>query len=281
MSVLCAVATFLLLSDLASEVLSRALAQSLALLLVVGWCVSAVLLVRAATRPPSSLGDDQSADFDSSSVMAEIAGQIAHDINQPLAAISNTAGTCAFQLSSDQEVTTDHLVNIFGQIEEQACRAGETVHSLKRVLGEDAGEFEKLDLYRMLMDLVVTSSSVVVDSSGMGDNDLVVWGQRVRIRELIGHLVGAGVAKRTHGPTSVKLSCDKEYAIVAIDRAMDVLHDSEDIGMLAEDGAEQSGGTKLHACQLVVKRHSGILTESNGAHGFKTVLHLPRIESDE
>ncbi len=64
------------------------------------------------------------------STMGEMATGLAHELNQPLAAIANFANGCVRRLRSDEQDTSG-LLYALGQINSQAGRAGEIIRSLR------------------------------------------------------------------------------------------------------------------------------------------------------
>jgi two-component system sensor kinase FixL len=69
------------------------------------------------------------------SAMADMAADIAHEINQPLAAITNYALACE-RLLSLPEPNVAELQDALGQIAAQALRAGTSIRRLRNVVGD-------------------------------------------------------------------------------------------------------------------------------------------------
>jgi PAS domain S-box-containing protein len=65
------------------------------------------------------------------STMGEMAAGIAHELNQPLASISNFAFTGKHKLGADASPAAEDLRSIFNDLTEQALRAGDIVHQLR------------------------------------------------------------------------------------------------------------------------------------------------------
>ncbi len=79
------------------------------------------------------------------STMGEMAATMAHELNQPLAAIANYAGGCLQRLHSGS-ATEGHLIEATEQISAQAQRAGAIIHRLR-------GFVRKREPRRTLMDV--------------------------------------------------------------------------------------------------------------------------------
>lgn len=69
------------------------------------------------------------------STMGGMATGLAHELNQPLAAIANYANGCTRRLQSDGRDEHD-LIYALGQINSQADRAGEIIKRLRRLVGK-------------------------------------------------------------------------------------------------------------------------------------------------
>jgi len=69
------------------------------------------------------------------STMGEMATGLAHELNQPLAAIANYANGCARRLKPEKD-DSEGLTYALGQINDQAERAGEIIRRLRRLVGK-------------------------------------------------------------------------------------------------------------------------------------------------
>ena len=84
--------------------------------------------------------------------MGEMATVLAHEVNQPLGAIANYAGTCVHLLASDQ-ASSDVLRNALSQIDQQARRAGEVINRLKRFVASTAPNISVVDLNELIREV--------------------------------------------------------------------------------------------------------------------------------
>ncbi len=65
--------------------------------------------------------------------VGEMASSIAHEVNQPLTAISTYAQACRRMVEAD-DVSREEVVRILGRITDEALRAGEIIHRLRELV---------------------------------------------------------------------------------------------------------------------------------------------------
>ncbi len=88
------------------------------------------------------------------STMGEMASGIAHELNQPLSAISNYTRGCIRMLQSRGESPHDPLVSAMEQVAKQAERAGEIIRQLRRFVRKEKPEREWVDMEVLLRSLL-------------------------------------------------------------------------------------------------------------------------------
>jgi two-component system sensor kinase FixL len=94
--------------------------------------------------------------------MGEMVGGIAHEINQPLAAISNFAGACTNLITAQHDDWADNVLGFTRQISQQAVRCGDII----RRLGNFAKKSEVLPSIQKINDLVEESVELVASAAG-------------------------------------------------------------------------------------------------------------------
>jgi len=87
------------------------------------------------------------------STMGEMAAGLAHEINQPLAAIATYAQACQYLLSQGSALDTEELREALAQISKQALRAGEVIRRLRAFVSNREVRRERVDCNRLLEDL--------------------------------------------------------------------------------------------------------------------------------
>jgi PAS domain S-box-containing protein len=88
------------------------------------------------------------------STMGEMASGIAHELNQPLAAIVNyTKGSIRMLRSAGKE-NSEALIEVMERVSSQAERAGEIIRQLRRFIRKEQPERKQVDINRLIVDLV-------------------------------------------------------------------------------------------------------------------------------
>ncbi|MDH5786420.1 MAG: PhnD/SsuA/transferrin family substrate-binding protein [Chromatiales bacterium] len=89
------------------------------------------------------------------STMGEMASGIAHELNQPLSAISNYTRGCIRMLQSAEGITqVGQMVAAMEQVAGQAERAGEIIRQLRRFVRKEAPESDWVDIEELLRSLL-------------------------------------------------------------------------------------------------------------------------------
>jgi two-component system, LuxR family, sensor kinase FixL len=87
------------------------------------------------------------------STMGEMAAGLAHEINQPLTAITTYAQACQYLLAQGAAVDAQEIQDALAQISQQALRAGEVIRRLRSFVSNREVRQERVDCNRLLEDL--------------------------------------------------------------------------------------------------------------------------------
>ncbi len=88
------------------------------------------------------------------STMGEMASGIAHELNQPLAAIVNYTKGSIRMLKSGREENNDEIIDVMERASSQAERAGEIIRQLRRFIRKEQPERKQVEINRLIVDLV-------------------------------------------------------------------------------------------------------------------------------
>ena len=89
------------------------------------------------------------------STMGEMAAGLAHEINQPLAAITTYAQACQHLMSQGAAADSEEIRESLVQISKQALRAGEVIRRLRAFVSNREVRPERVDCNRLLDDLAM------------------------------------------------------------------------------------------------------------------------------
>jgi PAS domain S-box-containing protein len=222
-------------------------------------------------------------------IMAEMASGLAHEINQPLTAISNFAGA-ALQLEKGDKLSGEKAREILGDIHQQAHRAGEVVRRLRSFIKKRPAEVTSADLNTAvsealaLMSPELTRAKVRLKFTPATELPPINV-DPVQIQQVVVNLVQNAVDAMEHLPT------DARSLAVAVDRRNgQVVTRVTDSGKgIPPDDApkvfERFYSTKpaglgmgLNISRSIVESHGGSLDAFNNPAGgatFEFVLPLP------
>jgi two-component system sensor kinase FixL len=88
------------------------------------------------------------------STMGEMAGGLAHELNQPLTAISVYAQACARMLGREQPPDPGEIRGVLEQISAQALRAGEVIRRLRAMVRRRPTQRTTIDCNQLVRDLI-------------------------------------------------------------------------------------------------------------------------------
>ena len=87
------------------------------------------------------------------STMGEMAAGLAHEINQPLAAIATYAQACQYLIEKGDPADAAEVRDALMQIDKQALRAGEVIRRLRTFVSNREVRHERVSCQRLLDDL--------------------------------------------------------------------------------------------------------------------------------
>jgi two-component system, LuxR family, sensor kinase FixL len=222
----------------------------------------------------------------------DMAAALAHELNQPLGAMSNYAR--ASKLLAERLGATDRnlgepLADVAGKLVSEAARASETVKRLRNFFRDHATELELVDAPRWLEEVLQAQDAharaLDVSLSWSLDPALpALWLDRVQIAVVLRNLVGNAIdAAAETGPAPGAVPSVHVTATAAGGMVTIVVADSG--GGLTEDEVltvfENRRSTKpegmgigLGMCRSIVEAHGGTIWAEAGAGG-KFAFTLP------
>lgn len=219
--------------------------------------------------------------------LGEMAAAIAHEINQPLAAILNNA-QAAQRFLAGEEPNLKEVREALGDIVEDDRRAGDVIRRVRAVLRKEEPNREPLDVNAMIDEILLLIRSELVTRDlelafHSSDNLPAALGDRVQLQQVALNLVrnaleamadgprsirGVSICTRRDGPNIVVSVCDAGPPIS--DEALAVLF--EPFSTTKPDGL----GMGLSISRSIVEAHGGrIWAERNTDRGLTVHFTLP------
>jgi PAS domain S-box-containing protein len=220
--------------------------------------------------------------------LGSLTASIAHEINQPLAAIITNASTCLRMLDADP-ADVDGARETARRTIRDGNRAADVITRLRALFSKKEGTFEPLDLNEVAREVIALSWSdlqrdrVVLRSELAGDLPAIA-GDRIQLQQVILNLLRnasdamAGVHDR---PRQLLIRTEREDGDCArltvrdagvgldpqsLDKLFDAFHTTKSAGL----------GIGLSVSRFIVERHQGRLwAQPNDGPGATFSFSLP------
>ncbi|SDL52349.1 cache domain-containing protein [Aliiruegeria lutimaris] len=157
------------------------------------------------------------------STMSQLAAGLAHELNQPLAAIAQNVD-CALLTVEQMNASDPELQQVLGEIEEQAIRAGEIIRALRSFIIRDEGDRTIFDFGILLEQSwrLLQAEAGEIDAqleTRMGGNAMVFC-NRLQIAQVIMNLLRNSIEAMScnggKGPHQVIVTASRENGMVTI-----------------------------------------------------------------
>jgi len=132
------------------------------------------------------------------STVGEMVAELAHELNQPLAAISTYAQVCERLLQMEGEEAAEDLLSSIQRIDEQARRAAEIIRRLRRFSKKSKPSQQVLDVNHLvraiavLVDIEARTSRIDLRFD-LAEPIPPVLGDRIQIEQVLANLIRNGI----------------------------------------------------------------------------------------
>ena len=208
-------------------------------------------------------------------MLGELSGSLAHELNQPLTAILSNAQAAQRFLEHDS-VDLDELRDILTDIVDQDIRAGEVIHRLRLLLKKGEVQQQPVDVNNTVQEVLKLIDGDLVNQGVTMHTKLApalptVKGDRVQLQQVLLNLVmNASDAMNSHS------SIDRQMVVCTeLSDGEDVRFSVSDCGSgIAPDELEQvfepffttkphGLGLGLSVCRTIISAHGGKLWAAN------------------
>jgi signal transduction histidine kinase len=230
------------------------------------------------------------------SALGEMASALAHELNQPLTAISNYLGGCRRLLETAErpldETGTAVLAEAIGEATGQALRAGEIIRSLRAFVSRADARRQATNLGDLMREsctlALLGSTHVDVRLTVSVGADLTVHVDRVQIQQVILNLLRNAIEAMAERPVRVLTITaaslpDTAFKEVVIEDSGGGL-DPQIAARLFQpfQTTKANGmGVGLSICRTIVEAHGGrISAQSQAGYGTTFRFTLPKFAED-
>jgi PAS domain S-box-containing protein len=220
--------------------------------------------------------------------MGELVASIAHEINQPLAAIAADGTACLHWLDRDKP-DLDGARSAASRIVQDAGRAGDVIRGLRALATTSGSQLTEVDIHDVIRDvLALTRAELqrhgVVLRTDLRADDRRICGDRVQLQQVLLNLIMNGVeamsavadrpkilaiTAQSLAPTGVRVTVEDTGTGLdpaTAGRIFDPFFTTKPTGM----------GMGLSICRSIIDAHGGRLrAEPNRPHGATFELTLP------
>ena len=217
------------------------------------------------------------------SAMSTMATTLAHELNQPLTAITNCAAGSRMSLEADP-FDVEALRTNLTAIEDSALRAGAIISRLRAMTRGGSTKREAFDLNEAVRESVMlvragSCDGVRIDSET--DGVVMIEADRVQIQQVIVNLAKNGceaAAEVPNGCVTVTTSVEGDRAVVAVDDSGPGVAATALTDLFTwSDSAKPNGmGVGLSISQAIMQAHDGeICHEAGGAGRTRFRFSMP------
>ena len=225
--------------------------------------------------------------------LGEMASTLAHEINQPLTAISNYLKGCQRLLAGVDSAAVPVLRDALGKAADQALRAGQIIRRLREFVARGESEPRAENLAKLIEDastlaLIGARENGVSVSFRLDPGVELVFADRIQIQQVLVNLIRNAIESMADMPGDRRL----EVATTASGQAVEIAVSDTGPGLAPEIArhlfqpfmtTKRKGmGLGLSICRTIVEAHGGKIWVEDRAGGgtiFRFTLRSVREET--
>jgi two-component system, LuxR family, sensor kinase FixL len=222
------------------------------------------------------------AHFSRVTMLGQLSGSLAHELNQPLAAILSNA-QAALRFLADENYDREEVREILCDIVNDDKRAGDVIQGLRMLLKKGETRHEAVDLNEMVRDVAKLVRSEMVNARVTLKMDLAsdlppVAGDRVQLEQVLLNLVMNGSDAMARSPVQERQltvttarSGNAELKVCVLDRGSSLRPDELERVFEPFYTTKVGGlGLGLVVSRKIISAHSGSLRAEINSHGGAT-----------
>jgi two-component system sensor kinase FixL len=219
--------------------------------------------------------------------MGEMASALAHELNQPLAAISSYVQGCMRRLNTDQ-YQKDELLKVMEKAAQQSMRAGEIIHRMKDFVRKGKLSIELTNVNKLIKETLAFMQNELEKHQVeiefiLSDNLPQLKLDAIQIQQAITNLIRnalqAMIEASTHYPKVTIRSCliNKNHIDIEDNGPGFGIEDAQLLLQPYFTTKKHGMGMGLSISRTIIEAHGGKLLAKNNAHGgamFKIILPI-------
>jgi C4-dicarboxylate-specific signal transduction histidine kinase len=225
------------------------------------------------------------------SVLGELSGAIAHEVNQPLTAILSNA-QAALHLLAQKSPNLVEIREAINDIVHEDNRAGDVISRLRSLLKKGEQKSERVDLNELIKSTIGLLRSELIARHIQVETDLasglpVAWGDPVQLQQVLLNLFMNAMDAMASTPNALRRITISSRAVQSGTLQVSIRDRGPGIGPNSQDqlfkpfytSKDHGLGLGLTICSTIAQSHDGKLTLANHEDGGAlAVLSLPARE---
>ncbi|WP_112310254.1 ATP-binding protein [Pseudogemmobacter bohemicus] len=219
--------------------------------------------------------------------MGQMAAGLAHELNQPLTAISQNADTALLALQLGKW-TDGELRELLAEIESQSLRAGDIIRALRGFIRKDEGALAPFDFAELLGQTLRLVHAEASDAGVRIQHDVgelpQVLGNRVQVAQVLVNLLRNAIeaiapdsenARQVTVTVRPVMQAEREMLVVAVEDTGPGVSDSITLFTQFETSKPEGMGLGLSICRSIIEANGGALWyEKPGPRGARFCFTL-------
>jgi len=219
--------------------------------------------------------------------LSEMVGALAHELNQPLASVSNYAATAEL-LSKKEPTGSEKLSGVLTSIGQEAFRAGEIIRRLRHLVRKKTPGSLPVHISEIIRETVELFKTQHVTASGLVQTEIAddlptVQADSVQIQQVVLNLLlnaREATEAQSDRPPAIQVETRIENAMVYVsvsDNGIGIASSTPDAIFEPYFTTRENGtGLGLAISRTIIETHGGTITAENGSpFGTRITFSLP------